>query len=109
MERNKEIASLRIHVKRCIERMKNWHIFDKRIPITLAPIASDMFIVIGALTTFCHLSLIEQKLSTFKNTIILFVCPRKFCISIVSSFSWDLQWSQEKIKTKSIMVFLKVA
>ena len=21
-----------------------------------------------------------------------FVCPTKFCISIVSSFSWDLQW-----------------
>ena len=55
------------------------------------------------------------------NTIMLFVWPPKFCISTVSSFSWDLQWSQEKIKTmlmqnlgghaqtKSIMVFLKVA
>ena len=52
MEHNKKIASLRIHVERCIERMKNWHIFDKRVPITLAPIASDMFIVIGALTNF---------------------------------------------------------
>ena len=41
--------------------------------------------------------------------------PQKFCISIVSSFSWDLQWSQEKTKpmlmqnlgrqTNSIMVF----
>ena len=30
---------------------------------------------------------------------ILFVCPPKFCISIVSSFYWDLQWSQEKTKT----------
>ena len=27
---------------------------------------------------------------------ILFVCPLKFCI--VSSFSWDLQWSQKKAK-----------
>ena len=52
MEHNKKIASLRIHVERCIERTKNWHIFDKRLPITLAPIASDMFIVIGALTNF---------------------------------------------------------
>ena len=34
-----------------------------------------------------------------KNTIILFACPPKFCMSIVSSFSWDLQWSQEKTKT----------
>ena len=31
IERNKKIAILRIHVERCIERMKNWHIFDKRI------------------------------------------------------------------------------
>jgi len=52
MEHNKKIASLRIHVEGCIERMKNWHIFDKRLPITLAPIASYMFIVIGALTNF---------------------------------------------------------
>ena len=45
--------------------------------------------------------------------------PPKFCINIVSIFSWDLLWSQGKIKailfknlkgqTKSIMVFLKVA
>ena len=28
-----------------------------------------------------------------------FVCPSKFCISIVSSFSRYLQWSQEKTKT----------
>ena len=42
-----------------------------------------------------------------------------FCISIVSSFSWDLQWSQEKLETmlmqnlggqiKIIMVFSKLA
>ena len=53
-----------------------------------------------------------------ENTIIIFVCPPKFCITIVSSFSWDLQWSQEKTKTmliqnlrrqtKSIMVFSEV-
>ena len=57
--------------------------------------------------------------ATSENTIILFVCPPKFYISIVSSFSWDLQWSQEKTKTmlmqnfggqtKSIMVFSEVA
>ena len=55
----------------------------------------------------------------FKNTIILFVVPPKFCISIVFSFSWDLQSPQEKLETmlmknfggtkKSIMVFLKKA
>ena len=57
--------------------------------------------------------------ATSENTIILFVCPSKFCISIVSSFSWDLKWPQEKTKTmlmqnlgaktKSIMVFSEMA
>ena len=57
--------------------------------------------------------------ATFKNTIIVFICPPKACINIVSILSWDLQWSQEKIKamlmqnfggqTKCIMVFLKLA
>ena len=55
MAHNKKIASLRIHVERCIERMKNRRIFDCRIPITLAPIASDMFIIIGAQTNFLPL------------------------------------------------------
>ena len=32
MAHNKKIASLRIHVERCIESMKNWHIFNSRIP-----------------------------------------------------------------------------
>ena len=55
--------------------------------------------------------------ATSENTIILFVRPPKFFISIVSSFSWNLQWSREKTKamlmqtfgrqTKSIMVFPK--
>ena len=50
---------------------------------------------------------------------IVFVCPAKFCISIVSSFSWELPWSEEKTKTmlmqnlggqtKSIMVFSELA
>ena len=56
---------------------------------------------------------------TFKNTITLFVFPPQFCISIVFIFPWDHCKSQEKVetmfmqnfggKTKSIMVFLKVA
>lgn len=49
---NKSIASLRIHVERLMERIKNWHILDRRIPITMAPYASDMLFVIGALSNF---------------------------------------------------------
>ena len=32
---------------------------------------------------------IRCLLATLKNTIIFFVCPPKFCISIVFFFSWD--------------------
>ena len=62
---------------------------------------------------------IKRQSATPENIIILFVCPPKFCISIVSSLYWDLQWSQEKTKTmliqnlggqtKSIMVFSGMA
>ena len=36
-EHNKTVASLRVHVERLMERIKNWHIFDHRIPITCTP------------------------------------------------------------------------
>ena len=48
--KNKKVACLRVHVERCMERIKNWHILDSKIPISLAPFASDIFIVISALT-----------------------------------------------------------
>ena len=49
-EHNKRVASVR--VERCMERIKNWHILDRRIPITLAPISSDIIIVLSAFTNF---------------------------------------------------------
>ena len=62
------------------------------------------------------LKVIIQK-DVSENTIIVFVCSLKFCISIVFVFSWDHSKSQEKLETmqnlggqtKSIMVFSKVA
>ena len=76
----------------------------------------------GCSTTVIDLSLVcTQLIGHFQkyNNTVPFVCPPNFCINIVSIFSWDLLWSQEKIKTmlmqnfgvqtKSIMVFLKVA
>lgn len=35
-----------------MERIKNWHILDSKIPISLALFASDIFIVIAALKNF---------------------------------------------------------
>ena len=31
-----------------MERIKNWHILDRKMPITMAPYASDILVVIGA-------------------------------------------------------------
>ena len=49
---HKKVASLRVHVERRMERIKNWHILDRRITIANAPVASDIVIVISALTNF---------------------------------------------------------
>ena len=35
----------------------------------------------------------------------LFICHTKFCISIVFSFSWELKWPQEKLKTMLMQNF----
>ena len=52
-------------------------------------------------------SLCLMRRATFKNTIILFVWPPKFCINIVFIFPWDHCKSQEKMKT--IIAFLAAA
>ncbi|CAN7938889.1 unnamed protein product [Ixodes hexagonus] len=46
------IASLRIHVERRIQRIKNFHIFDRRIPLTIAPIINQLWTVCIILTNF---------------------------------------------------------
>lgn len=40
----RRIASLRIHVERAMERIKNFHIFDKSIPVSLTDIADRIFL-----------------------------------------------------------------
>jgi hypothetical protein len=49
---NKKVASLRIHVERVMERIKNWHIFYHRIPISTSALASDILIVVCAMSNF---------------------------------------------------------
>ena len=44
-------------------------------------------------------------MANIKNTIILFFVPPKFCISIVSSISWDHYKSQHEIKTMLMQNF----
>ena len=46
------IASLRIHVERAMERIKNYHIFDRTILSSLTDVAEQMFFVCAVLTNF---------------------------------------------------------
>ena len=48
----RRIASLWIHVERAMERIKNFHIFDKILPISLTDIADRIFFVCCVLTNF---------------------------------------------------------
>ena len=52
MVETRRIASLRIHVERAIERIKNFHFFDRPIPASLACIADQAFFVCAVLTNF---------------------------------------------------------
>ena len=48
----RRIASLLIHVEHAMERIKNYHIFDKTIPCSLTEVTEHMFFVCAALTNF---------------------------------------------------------
>ena len=41
----RRVASLTIHVERAMERIKNFHIFDRTLPVTLTGIADCMLYV----------------------------------------------------------------
>ena len=48
----RRIASLRIHVERCMERIKNYHIFDGVMPLSLMDVSDQIFFVCAILTNF---------------------------------------------------------
>ena len=48
----RRIASLRIHVERCMERIKNFHIFDGVMPLSMMDISNQIFFVCAVLTNF---------------------------------------------------------
>ena len=52
MIETRRIASLRIHVERAMERIKNYHIFDKTLPSSLTDIANQIFFVCAVLCNF---------------------------------------------------------
>lgn len=60
--KTREIASLRIHVERRIQRIKSYHIFDKPIPLTLAKIINQIWTVAAILSNF-QSAIIQQKVN----------------------------------------------
>ena len=48
----RRIVSLRIHVERAMERIKNFHIFDRPMPSSLTDIADRIFFICCVLTNF---------------------------------------------------------
>ncbi|CAN7998186.1 unnamed protein product [Ixodes hexagonus] len=52
VKETENIASLRIHVERRIQRIKNFHIFDRAIPLSLGPVVNEMWTICTILTNF---------------------------------------------------------
>ncbi|XP_064480407.1 uncharacterized protein LOC135393955 [Ornithodoros turicata] len=52
VQETKQIASLRIHIERRIRRVKSFHIFDRVVPLSLGPVANQMWTVAVILTNF---------------------------------------------------------
>ena len=48
----RRIASVRIHVERAMERIKNFHIFDRTIPSSMSNIVNQTFFVCAVLSNF---------------------------------------------------------
>ena len=52
MVETRRIASVRIHVERAMELIKNYHIFDKHIPSSSTDLANQIFFVCSVLSNF---------------------------------------------------------
>lgn len=48
----RRIASLRIHVERAMEQLKNFHIFDRALSSSFRDTANQVFYVCAVLTNF---------------------------------------------------------
>ena len=48
----RHIASLRIHVERAMEQIKNYHIFNRTLPSSLTDLAEETFFVCAVMSNF---------------------------------------------------------
>ena len=60
----RRVASLRIHVERDMERIKNFHIFDRTLPVTLTGIADRMFLCVVFFPIFTRHCVTRNKNDT---------------------------------------------
>ena len=60
-EETARIAAVRIHVERAIGRIKNYHILDGVIPLSVTPVTDQIFNVCSHLTNFVPLLVDEPK------------------------------------------------
>ena len=61
VQRTQRIAKVRIHIELLMERIKEFQIFSRIIPVTLSPIVNQMWAVCCLLTLFQAPLLAEQK------------------------------------------------
>ena len=60
-EETAKIVAVRIHVERAIGRVKIYHILDGVLPLSLAPVANQIFTVCCLLTNFLPFLVNPQK------------------------------------------------
>ena len=80
------IARVRIHVERCIGRIKQWHFLRQAVPLTYWNIVSDIFQVCGRLVIFWP-PLIEDEWNVCqvrltKCDILWYICIRRYIMCV---------------------------
>jgi len=76
-----EIASLRIHVERAINKIKNFHIWDSVVPLHQMGLINQMWAVCAFFSV-----IFSPTLSQFKNNTVCHKCTMKILISIYTQY-----------------------
>ena len=69
MVETRRIASLWIHVERAMERIKNFHVFDRALPSTFETAAEQVIFICAALSNFHPWNIFSAPLQIWKNTL----------------------------------------
>ena len=75
MHEAKTIAKLRIHVEREIRRIKEYHIFDSPVPLSMVGTVNQIYTVVCLLTNFQGPLILKTVLQTM-------ICSRKQVVFI---------------------------